>query len=421
MADALNRVLNLRRDEIAPTLLAIGYFFFVLFGYFLIRPVREALGVERSWRDLHWLFIATAFVMLVVNPFYGMLAARLRRGLFIPIVYAFFLSNLLGFWALRQFAPDSIGTATGYAFYIWLSVFNLFATSMFWQIMADSFTLEQSKRLFPMVAVGGTIGAWLGSLTSWQLAEEIGAVTLMPIAAGVIGVGVILAVVLMRVAPPTQERSAASRDTWKTALRGVSMVIRSPYLIGVAGFIFALAIAATFLYFAQAQIVTRVAEGTDERASIFGMIDFLTQSTTLMLQIFVVGRLMRHVGVGVTLCILPLLSILLIGAVAIWPTLLAITLAQAAFRAGKYAVARPARETLFTVLSREEKYEAKAVMDTFVYRAGDVAGAGVSALMTLLGPGLIAIGMLMAPLGLAWGVLGIALGRKQAKLAKHDK
>jgi len=413
MPDVLKRVLNIGRDEIAPTIVAILYFFLILFGYFLIRPVREALGVERSWTDMHWLFGATAVVMLLVNPLYGLLASRLPRAVFVPLVYAFFLLNLLGFYVVLTISPRAIGLATGYAFYVWLSVFNLFATSIFWQVMSDSFTLEQSQRIFPMVAVGGTLGALAGSTFAWQLAETIGAATMMPIAAGVIALGVLCAVILMRIAPPTSEARAAPADTFRAALRGVSLVSRSPYLLGVGGYIFILAVAATFLYFAQARIVSAAAEATDERTSLFAMIDMLAQGVTLLLQLLVVGRLMRRVGTGLTLAILPVLGVGLLVGVAIWPTLLAITIAQAAFRAGKHAIARPARETLFTVLGREEKYEAKAVVDTFVYRAGDVAGAGVSALMTALGPGLAAIAALMLPVGALWASLGILLGRLQ--------
>ena len=429
MTSALRRFLNVDRDELGPTLAAMGYFFFILFGYFLIRPVREALGVERSWSDLQWLFAATAVVMLPASALYGLLVSRLRRGVLVPVVYGFFLLNLLGFFALRELAPAAIGLATGYTFYVWLSVFSLFSTSIFWQVMADSFTLEQSKRIFPMVAVGGTAGAWLGSLFAWQLADEIGAVTLMPVAAGVIALGVGFGMLLMHLAPSrTTRRSASGGVAWKAALRGLSLVGRSRYLQGVAGYIFALAIASTFLYFAQAQIVTLVVEDTDERASIFGMIDTLTQATTLLLQLFVVGRLMRRLGVGLMLTILPVLSVVLVGAVAIWPTLLAITLAQAAFRAGKYAVARPSRETLFTVLTREEKYEAKAVMDTFVYRTGDLTGAGANAVLTGVARamslpamgGLLFVAGVTAPLGVVWCLLGLWLGRRQRALAGDD-
>lgn len=423
----LEKLVNVSPDELGSTLAAIGYFFCVLFGYSLIRPVREALGVQRNWEDLYWLFGATALAMLLVNPVYALLVARLRRHVLVPVVYAFFLSNLLGFYALLTVAPDVVGLATGYTFYVWLSVFNLFATSIFWQVMVDSFSLEQSKRIFPMIAVGGTMGAIAGSTFTWQLVERIGAVNMLPLAAGVIAVGVALALVFMRLAPSrTPDHVARRVPSMADAVTGVALAARSPYLFGICAYIFALAIAATFLYFAQVQIVAGAAAETDARAKLFASIYVATQWTTLILQLFVVGRLMRRVGVGVTLTVLPALAMGLVASVAIWPTVLGVTIAQSAFNAVKYAVARPARETLFTVLSRDEKYAAKGLLDTFVYRSGDLAGAGVragisKAVSAAIIPAAMALSVVagvMGVLGLGWIALGLWLGVRQRRLAE---
>ena len=162
MTSALQRFANVRKDEALPLLASVLFFFCVLSALMVIRPAREALGMESGLDTVRWLFVGTAVVTLAVNPVFGYLVAQFRRVAFISATYVFFAASLMVFWALLTFAPQAIGDVSGRVFYVWFSVFNLFSTMVFWALMADRFSLEESKRLFPVVAVGGTLGAIFG-------------------------------------------------------------------------------------------------------------------------------------------------------------------------------------------------------------------------------------------------------------------
>jgi len=421
---------NIRPGEGPNAVLSVVFFALLLFGYFLVRPVREAMGVEGGMWGLRKLFYITMGVMLVANPVIGLLVARFNRRVFLPIIYGFFALNLVGFAALLQLAPDRIGRVSGEVFFVWVSVYNLTITSFFWALMADGFSLQQAKRLFPLLAVGGTLGALGGSSFTAAYGEEIPPQGLMVFSAACLVGAAIVATVLARLFPPAPPLTKrVSQAEHRNPFAGLKQVARSPYLLGVCGYILLLAVIATFLYFAQARIVSRAEETTGGRVEAFAHIDMWTQGATLVLQLVLTGKLIRWIGVGWTLVILPLLAgggCLLLGigenaGMTAAQSLAAITLLQAGFRAGKYAIARPARETLFTVVSPDEKYKAKSLIDTFVYRAGDAGGAYVDGLLAKMAIGLAGVMFIVVPIAATWAALGLYLGYSQgADKADHD-
>ncbi len=419
---AVQRLFNVRRDEVVPVLLAAAYFFCALTALMVLRPAREALGMQRGIEAVRWLFLGTLAVTLLVNPLFGLLVSRFRRLPFIAATYGFFAVSLLGFHLVMTQAPERIGVTSGQVFYVWFSVCNLFVTMVFWALMADRFSLEQSKRFFALIAVGGTAGAVFGPWLAARLAEPLGTPALLLVAAGFLALAVALAWALGRSAP---ERAAApgeatsSRGTviGGSAWAGFRDVFRSRYLLGIAGYVLAMTVMATFIYFTRLQMVAALGEGLDLRTAAFARIDLATQLATLVLQLVVTGHLMRRLGVPLTLALLPLAAALGFLGLVVLGSLAALVLLEATFRALQRAVARPARETLFTVVGREEKYKAKAFLDTFVYRAGDVVGAQTEGLLGRLGLGLAPLAAVAVPLAAAWAALGLWLGLAQRQIA----
>jgi ATP:ADP antiporter, AAA family len=419
MTAALERIFNVRRDELLPVLVAALFFFCVLTALMVLRPAREALGMQRGIDTVRWLFMGTAVATLLVNPVFGLLVSRFRRLHFISATYAFFALSLVGFYLLLTLAPEAVGVTSGMVFYVWFSVFNLFITMVFWALMADRFSLEQSKRFFALIAVGGTCGALFGPWLASQLAQPLGT-------AGLLLLAIVAAWTVARLqperahardpddpeAPPAvSEHAIIGGSAWE----GFRSVFRSRYLLGIAGYMVILAVMATFIYFTRLQMVAALGDDLDLRTTWFARIDLVTQAATLLLQVLVAGHVMRRLGVHLTLALLPVTVLLGFIGLAIVGSLAALIVFEATFRAVQRALMRPARETLFTVVSREDKYKSKAFIDTFVYRGGDVIGAQAEGLLGRLGMGLAALASVAIPLALAWAALGIWLGRAQRR------
>jgi AAA family ATP:ADP antiporter len=403
-------------------LIAGLFFFCVLTALMVVRPAREALGMQRGIEAIRWLFIGTVLVTLLVNPVFGWLVSRFRRMAFISATYLFFAFGLLAFYAVLVLAPSSIGVRTGQVFYVWFSVFNLFATMLFWAVMADRFSLEQSKRLFGAIAVGGTLGAIFGPWLAGLLARPLGTPALLPVAASFLVLALGAAWWLARISVENpQDRSQASMANARiggSAWEGLQAVLRSPYLLAICAYVLILAVMATFIYFTRLQMVAALAADTDLRTAAFARIDLITQVATLVLQALVTGHLMKRLGVAVTLALLPLTAALGFIGLALVGSLASLIALEASFRAVQRGIMRPARETLFTVATRADRYKAKGFIDTFVYRTGDVVGSQTEAWLGRLGMGLAGLASFAIPLAVAWLALGLWLGHAQRTRAR---
>ena len=405
-------------------------FFFILTALMVLRPAREALGMQRGIEAIRWLFVGTAVVTLAVNPVFGLLVSRFRRLVFINATYLFFAASLLVFYSLLVMAPTAIGETSGMVFFVWFSVFNLFATMVFWGLMADRFSLDQSKRLFGVIAVGGTMGAIAGPWLAAQLAKPLGTASLLPVAAGLLVLAMLSVRLVARLQPERAQRAGSEHPNGPIAVEehaviggsaweGLVAVFRSPYLVGISMYVLTLTVVATFIYFTRLQMVAALGDELDMRTTIFAQIDLYTQVATLVLQALVTGKLMKRVGVPITLALLPITAALGFLGLALVASLATLVVFEAAFRAVQRAITRPARETLFTVVSRADKYKSKAFIDTFVYRGGDVMGAQIEGVLGRLGTGLAALISVSVPLDVVWGALGIWLGRQQQRQAGH--
>jgi AAA family ATP:ADP antiporter len=422
MTALFQRFFQVRKGEGAAVFASALCFFFILTALMVIRPARESLGMRRGIEAVRWLFIGTAVVTLAVNPIFALLVSRYRRIVFITATYVFFALSLVGFYLLLVGAPGAIGEVSGMVFFVWFSVFNLFSTMVFWALMADRFSLEQSKRLFGVISVGGTLGAIVGPWLASQLTHPLGTAGLLPVAATSLGIAVVAAWTVTRLQPRSQDPAAGSgapREVDDRAIIGGSAwegfraALRSPYLLGISAYVLILTVISTFIYFTRLQMVAALGSDLDMRTSVFARIDLYTQLTTLVLQALVTGQLMKRLGVHLTLASLPAIVSFGFVGLAISASLAALVVLQAAFSAIQRAIVRPARETLFTVVSREDKYKSKAFIDTFVYRVGDVVGSQVEGLLRGLAMGLTALVAVTIPLAIVWGVLGVWLGRAQ--------
>src|SRR5690606_32586619 len=318
MRERISDLFNLRRGELAPVLIAGAFFFCILTALMMLRPARDALGMERGIDSVRWLFIGTAVVTLAVNPLFGWLVSRFRRLHFISVTYAFFALSLVGFWSLLVFAPGAVGARSGQVFYVWFSVFNLFVTMVFWALLADRFSSEQGKRLFALIAVGGTLGAIFGPWLASKLAEPLGTPALLLVAAGFLGLAIALAWALVWTRPDRDASTAvAGSPAAEEALRiggsawaGFRAVFSSPYLMGIAGYVLTMTVVATFIYFTRLQMVAGAESELDERTGLLGSIDMWTQVAVLVLQLTLTGQIIRRFGLAVALAALPVATAL---------------------------------------------------------------------------------------------------------------
>jgi AAA family ATP:ADP antiporter len=425
----VRNAVDARPGEGAALVWSCAYYFFVLCAYYVLRPIRDEMGAAGGVDNLAWLFTGTLGAMLLVQPFYGGLVAKLPRRRFVPLTYRFFITNLVAFFVLLKIADASQSVWIGRVFFIWTSVFNLFVVSVFWSFMADIFRPGQGKRLFGIVAVGGTVGAVLGSTITTALAKPLGSINLLLVSALILELAARASSALdareplLRAADATPDANASPREAAAGGnadtvigggvLDGVKHVLKSPYLIGIAVLMLCFTIASTFLYFQQVDIVAQAfADDRDARTRTFGLIDLAVNILTLITQLFLTGRVVKWFGVGATLAFLPVVTLIGFAVLGVSPVLPVLIVFLVIRRAGNFAIQRPAREALYTVLPRGDKYKAKNFNDTFVYRLGDQMGAWSYTWMGVFGLGLSALAFSMVPLSAAWLALALWLGRR---------
>jgi AAA family ATP:ADP antiporter len=419
----LKRFIDVRPVEMRALGWSWLYIFCVLSSYYILRPIRDEMGVAGGVENLQWLFTGTLLGMLVVNPPFAALVAKLPRVRFIATTYRFFIVNLLIFILLFHVATAAQHVWVGRVFFIWTSVFNLFVVSVFWALMVDVFDSEQGKRLFGFIAAGATLGGIAGSTITASLAKDVPATYLLLGSAVLLEAAVFSVRRLSRLSDALRQRPAARNDgglIGGNMLSGLTHAFKSPYLINVSVYILLFAITSTFLYFQQLEIARLSFAERGARTAFFARIDLWVNILTLIAQLFLTARVLRVIGVALTLAILPALSIVGFGTLAVAPTIAVVVVYQVLRRAGNFAFARPSREVLFTVVPREDKYKAKSFIDTVIYRTGDQVGAWSFAALGLLGLAMTGVAIVAVPISIAWLVNALWLGRKQERLARTE-
>ena len=416
-------VVDMRPAELRVLGWAWLYILSVLCSYYIIRPIRDDAGVAGGVEHLPWLFTGTLAGMLAVNPVFAALVRRLPRVRFIAAAYRFFMVNLLLFVVLFGVATPAQAIWVGRAFFIWSSVFNLFVVSVFWALMVDVFDSAQGRRLFGVIAAGATVGGLLGSAVTVALAPRVGVPLLLLLSMALLEVAVFSVGRLAHLSDAVRRHpmpGAEETPIGGGVLSGITHAFRSTYLVNVSVYMLLYTVTSTFLYFEQAAVVARAFKDRGARTAFFAQVDLLVNALTLVIQLFLTGPMLRVLGVAMSLAILPALSVLGFAALGLAPVIATIVAFQVLRRTGNFAVARPTREVLFTVVAREDKYKAKSFIDTVIYRAGDQLGAWSWGLLGAVGLGAAATAWVAVPLSAAWLANAWWLGRHQERLASTE-
>ena len=412
--------------ELDAVLWAFVYFFALLAGYYVLRPLRDEMGMQIGAAKLQESFTGVFLTMLAVAPLFGWLNQRVARRTLLPWLYGFFIVNLLGFYTVLE-ARGEQGPLVARAFFVWVSVFNLFAISVFWSFMADLFTTEQAKRLYGFIAAGGTLGALTGPLITAGLVALLGPKHLVLVSAGLLGV-VIVAIFRLRAwALRWDVQHHVVRDEGETeALRGsiwsgLIDVARSPYLRGICWFLLSYALLSTFLYFQSADLLPKHVSGSGERTRLLAQVDWVVNLIALLFQLLAFNRVIERLGIRFTLAAMPAVSLVGYALLAMHPAVAVLVSFGVLRRAGEYALSKPGRETLFNVLPPDQKYKAKNVIDTLVHRTGDTASAWVYSSLRALGLGSTQIAWVAVPVATAWLMVSLRLGRQAQALQDELK
>lgn len=417
----LATALNVDNRELGGLAAAFAMLFFMFSSYTLMRPVRETMGITSGFENIPYLFWGTFFVMLAVQPVYGWLTSQFRRTQFLPWVYLFFVLNILAFYLWFNSQEDHTWIARVY--FVWLSVFNLFVVAVFWSLMADIFTREQAGRMFGAIAAGASTGGLTGPLLARFLVEDIGTINLLIVSMGLL----LAALIFLRLLIGWHRRhgtghtavSDVDRELGGSALDAFRQVVASPYLLGIAVFVFLLTWVSTFVYLEQQEFVAKTFATRDARTAFFSTIDAWVQGLSLFIQLFLFGRLQQAFGFRALIVSIPALMTLGYMAVGLFPVFAVVIGVMIVRRVGEYAITRPCRDTLFTTVTREEKYKAKSLIDTFVYRGGDATSGSAHKALSALGFETSGIGWAGAAIAAAWAGVAFTLGRRHAPVTEQ--
>ena len=422
----LARLVKTEPGEGVPLAWATSGFFFLLASYYVIRPLRDELGVSAGGDAQNWLFLGTLAGTLLVHPLFGALTSRVPRRVFVPAVYHFLAASFVAFLFPLTFLAGAPRTAVARVFFVYASVFNLLSISLFWGFLADLFRPRPAKRLFGFIGLGGTLGGVLGGLLTASLARPLGVKGLLLLSACLLEVSILCLVRLVRIFRVDKARSpddageeaeAEGVPPGTGALAGVKLFLRSTYLLGIAVFLLLFTIGSTFLYLEQARIVRASFHDAASRTAFFARMDIGVNVLTAITQAFFTGRLLPALGLAPALVLMPFVTGGGFLALAASPTPWVLTAVQVFRRAAEFALVKPAREVLFTVVPREEKYAAKNFIDTFVYRSGDAIGALADKALTLLGVSPSGFAIAFLPVAGLWAWNAISLARRQRELA----
>jgi AAA family ATP:ADP antiporter len=407
------RVFGIEEGEAACVLWAAATFFCALSGYYVLRPLRDAFGIAEGLRNLKWLYLLTFVVMLVASPVFALLVARFPRRRVVPWICHFFALNLALFSALLHFLPDELRGRVGSVFFSWTSVYNLIVVSVTWSLVVDLFSTGQGRRLFGLVIAGGSLGALCGAAITAAFVHAVGPALLLLISVGMLEAQVVCMRGLQRAVPSGASGQPDRRDgaLGGGLLEGWRRIQRSPYMLAICGYMLLTSVCASVAYYERSAIIAAAVADEAERARLFALMDVTSNGLILFLQAFAAGRLLAWIGVGATLCVLPVVYLLGLTALGAAPVLAVIVVFEVARRSVGYGVTAPTKEVLFSPLSAVEKYKAKNFIDTAVWRGGDLLGVWFASLLDLFS-GLGSLSLAALPFAAGWIAVARGIGRE---------
>ncbi len=418
----LTRLVSVKPRETQALFASCAYFFLILCSYYIIRPIRDEMVIANGVANIQWMLLATVVVLLLLTPLFGWVTTRFKTRQFLSYCTLFFASHLVIFYFL--FDVEQRSPAVTQAFYIWVNVFNMFIVSLFWSFMNDVFGREQAKRLFAFIAAGGTAGAICGPIITRSLVETVGLAPLLLISAFTLALSLLLILWLIRWNNEGYDDTQTTHKVNDKALKGgviggITLIYRSPYLMGICVFILLYAVSITFVQIRQAELVEATYNNPAQRTQLFATIDLVVNVLVLVFQLFITSRIIKWLGFRTTLMIVPLGITLGFGIATAAPSLMIMICLEVFRRVGDYSIMKPAREMLFNVVSREEKYKAKNFIDTTVLRSGSASSAWIyTAVKSIAGASSTIAGVSLL-LGVAWCStafwLGHAFNRLQSK------
>jgi AAA family ATP:ADP antiporter len=431
LTEFLCKITGLEPEQLKPAFLASLYIFCVLAGYYVVQPLRDDIGLLLGEDFLPKLFIWTLVVMALANPLFSYLLNRFSRILFIKYVYRFFSLNIVGFIVLFKYL-ESLGQmpeggkavvvsgfafAVGVAFFLWVSVFNLFAVSIFWALMADLYDSRQSKKLFGLLGAGGTLGQLFGSAITKVLVVYLGPTNLLFVTVALLEVAVFA---MTRLTKNYRERKREPNELKPNAFSGVSDILKSPFLIGICFYLFLYTFTSTFLYFQKQSIVAETLAAREARVGFFASINLWVGCLTLIIQLFLTGRLIPLFGIAAGLSMVPVVTAVGFLVLAYQPGLMPLAVVEICRKTANYGISRPSREMLYTVVSRREKYLSKSFIDTFVYRAGDAVASGAFQFVTSITSSFQTVSLIAVPIAVVYFVVSLYLGRAHSLKAAAE-
>ena len=412
----LRRSFGIEAHELFAVAWSFVYFFCLLSAYYMLRSVREAMAIVGGTENIPWLFTGTFIATLLTTPVFGWIASRYRRRRFLPWVYYFFIANILAFFAAFTWLMENNREIVwvSRSFFVWISVFNLFVVSVFWSFMADIYTKEQSRRLFGIISAGGSTGAILGPAATSVLVVPLGFENLLPLSAALLGFAVYCVHRLrrwsMQKAPDGQQKAVESAGPLGgAALAGIKMVFTTPYFAAIAVSLVLANFLGGAIYMYMAELVRDAFAETDRQTQVFAIIDALTNILSFVGQLFLVKMAVQRLGIGMTLAILPLMSIVGFALLALNPAFTVIAVFQVLRRSVTFGLTKPTSDMLYSVVSREAKYKAKNFVETAIYRGGDLVSTWI--IRSMSGIGLSGVSLVCLPLALIWSALSFWIGR----------
>ena len=418
LAKAIERIVSVQRHELTALLASFTMFFTLLCAYYIIRPVRDEMGVRIAHDGMQNLFSVVFLVMLAAVPLFGAIASRFPRRLVLPGVYLFFAMNLAVFWVLLR--AEGASNQTAAAYFVWASVFNLFVISLFWSLMAELWSNDEAKRLYGFISAGGTAGGLAGPVLTQVLVSYIAPAGLLLVAAALLSASLIASLVLRRVRQGAG--GAAAEPAGGGILDGAAKVFASPYLARIALFVFLANVVGTFFYMEQSRLVATAFTDTAARVKFFSGRDLAVGLITLLIQIFGTAQVMKRFGVTAALVVLPLTAIA--GTLALFydPVLSVVAAVMVAERVAAFAFSSPAIKVMYTLTSADEKYKVQNFIDTVVYRGGDAASGWLfSGISGGMGFATAATALVSVPLGLLWLWTALGLGKAHSERAEQHE